>query len=96
MNGKDGVPVGFEASVERDNLFSLLSLNTTAPSPSWLGGAVAKLATLRLLRELPDWPAPKIKCLCFATPAVGNGALADLVETAGWGGYFKTYFTPGE
>jgi hypothetical protein len=57
---------------------------------------VAKLATLRLLRELPEWPAPRLKCVCFATPAVGNSALADLVKNAGWGIYFRTYFLPGK
>lgn len=59
------------------------------------GGAVAKLSALRLLRDLPEWPAPRIKCMCFATPAIGNAALADLVKNAGWGGHFKTYFLPG-
>ena len=61
-----------------------------------LGGAVAKLSTLRLLRDLPEWPAPRVKCMCFATPAVGNAALADLVENAGWASAFKTFFLPGK
>ena len=56
---------------------------------------MAKLSTLRLLRELPEWPAPRVKCMCFATPAVGNAALADLVKNAGWAGAFKTFFLPG-
>lgn len=60
-----------------------------------IGGAVAKLSALRLLRDLPEWPAPRIKCMCFATPAIGNAALADLVKNAGWGSHFKTYFLPG-
>lgn len=49
-----------------------------------LGGAVAKLCTLKLLRELPQWPAPDIKCVSFATPAVGNRSLAELVDVSGW------------
>ena len=61
-----------------------------------LGGAVAKISTLRLLRDLPEWPAPRVKCICFATPAIGNAALADLVKSAGWASYFRTYFLPGE
>ncbi|EFJ53181.1 hypothetical protein VOLCADRAFT_86206 [Volvox carteri f. nagariensis] len=59
-----------------------------------LGGAVAKLCTLRLLRELPDWPRPRVRCIAFATPAVGNAALAELVESAGWAGHFATYYLP--
>ncbi|MEW5297372.1 MAG: hypothetical protein WDW36_000585 [Sanguina aurantia] len=59
-----------------------------------LGGAVAKLCTLRMLRELPSWPAPTLGCVCFATPAVGNSALAELVESAGWASHFKTYYLP--
>ncbi len=59
-----------------------------------LGGAVAKLCTLRLLRELPDWPRPRVRCVAFATPAVGNAALAELVESAGWGSHFTSYYLP--
>ncbi|GFR43454.1 hypothetical protein Agub_g4537 [Astrephomene gubernaculifera] len=59
-----------------------------------LGGAVAKLCTLRLLRELPDWPRPRVRCISFATPAVGNAALAEMVENAGWAGHFATYYLP--
>jgi hypothetical protein len=59
------------------------------------GGAVAKLVGLRLLREAPEWPPPALRVVCFATPAVGNNALAGLVEAAGWGEYFKTYVLPG-
>lgn len=59
-----------------------------------LGGAVAKLCTLRLLRELPDWPRPRVRCVAFATPAVGNAALAELVESAGWASHFTSYYLP--
>lgn len=60
------------------------------------GGAVAKLCALRLLRELPEWPTPPaLRCYCFATPAVGNAALAELVASAGWASFFKTYYLPG-
>jgi pimeloyl-ACP methyl ester carboxylesterase len=59
-----------------------------------LGGAVAKLCTLRLLREQPEWPPPRVRCITFATPAVGNSALAELVEAAGWATFFKTYVLP--
>ncbi|KAF8058465.1 hypothetical protein HT031_005589 [Scenedesmus sp. PABB004] len=59
-----------------------------------LGGAVAKLAGLRLLRDAPQWPPPALRVVCFATPAVGSDALARLVEQAGWGQYFRTYVLP--
>lgn len=60
-----------------------------------LGGAVAKLCTLHLLRQLPSQPSPdELRCICFATPAVGNTALARLVESKGWAQYFSTYFLP--
>eukprot|EP00798_Chlamydomonas_sp_ICE-L_P000105 gene105-5516_t len=59
-----------------------------------LGGAVAKLCALQLLRELPQWSAPRLSCVCFATPAVGNSALANHVVSAGWAPYFKTFVLP--
>eukprot|EP00198_Chlamydomonas_reinhardtii_P006846 XP_001696182.1 triacylglycerol lipase-like protein [Chlamydomonas reinhardtii] len=59
-----------------------------------LGGAVAKLCTLRLLRELPDWPRPRVRCIAFATPAVGNAALAEMVANAGWADHFASYYLP--
>lgn len=52
-------------------------------------------ASHRLLRELPDFPAPRLRCVAYATPAIGNSALADFVEEAGWAGYFSSYFLPG-
>ncbi len=57
---------------------------------------MAKLSALRLLRELPEWPAPRLRCVCFATPAVGNSALAELVTNAGWSHHFRSYYLPGE
>jgi hypothetical protein len=60
-----------------------------------LGGAVAKLCALRLLREQPEWPPPRMRCITFASPAIGNSALAELVEAAGWARYFKTFILPG-
>lgn len=56
---------------------------------------MAKLCALRLLREQPEWPPPRMRCITFATPSIGNSALAELVEAAGWAQYFKTYILPG-
>eukprot|EP00887_Chlorella_sp_A99_P005865 scaffold1.g5865.t1 len=50
-----------------------------------LGGAVAQLCTLRLLQALPPDRHASVACFSFATPALGNTALAELVQGAGWG-----------
>lgn len=68
---------------------------TTPATTACQGGAVAKLAGLRLLRGAPAWPPPDLRVICFATPAVGNDALAALVEAAGWGRHFTSYALPG-
>jgi hypothetical protein len=56
---------------------------------------VAKLCTIRLLKDIPDWPPPNLQCFCFAAPAVGNAALAELVESSGWSDYIHSYLMPG-
>lgn len=59
-----------------------------------LGGAVAKLCTLRLLRHgVPD--AARVKCVSFAAPPLGNAALADLIARSGWNGNFYNLTLPG-
>ena len=60
-----------------------------------LGGAVAALSTLRLLRQLPSQPVPRIKCICFGSPAVGNAALAQMVANSGWEPLFHSVVLPG-
>jgi len=60
-----------------------------------LGGAVAKLCTLRLLRQLPEGsPSPPITCITFACTAVGNKGLATMVDARGWGPHFRNYLLP--
>ncbi|KAK9796242.1 hypothetical protein WJX73_000286 [Symbiochloris irregularis] len=61
-----------------------------------LGGAVAALSTVRLLRQLPQGHTPKVKCICFGTPAVGNAALAQLVSKSGWESLFHCVALPGD
>ena len=60
-----------------------------------LGGAVAQLAALRLLKRggggggqqrAADPPSPT--CIAFAAPALGNAALASDVAARGWGTNF--------
>lgn len=60
-----------------------------------LGGAVAVLATLRLLRQLPAGAQPALSCNVFACPAIGNAALALYVKEHGWEHYFNNLLVPG-
>lgn len=65
-----------------------------------LGGAVAALATLAILRVIAASSSLKenekvpIKCITFSQPPVGNAALRDYVNRKGWQHYFKTYCIP--
>ena len=62
-----------------------------------LGGAVAKLCTLRLLYQLDSREAAQghVKCVAFAAPALGNAALAALVAQQGWSHAFYNLTLPG-
>ncbi|KAE9600821.1 putative P-loop containing nucleoside triphosphate hydrolase, alpha/Beta hydrolase [Lupinus albus] len=65
-----------------------------------LGGAVAALATLAILRVIAASSPTKenervsIKCITFSQPPVGNAALKDYVNRKGWQHYFKSYCIP--
>ncbi|DBA84198.1 TPA: hypothetical protein ACH3X2_006266 [Trebouxia sp. C0005] len=59
-----------------------------------LGGAIALLCTLDLLHSLVDEPNLKLTCVGFATPAVGNAALAEYVKNKGWQKYITNYLVP--
>ncbi|XP_054783773.1 uncharacterized protein LOC129298782 isoform X2 [Prosopis cineraria] len=65
-----------------------------------LGGAVAVLATLAILRVIAATSPSKenekvsIKCITFSQPPVGNAALKDYVNRKGWQHYFKSYCIP--
>ncbi|KNA16945.1 hypothetical protein SOVF_084220 [Spinacia oleracea] len=65
-----------------------------------LGGAVAALATLAILRVIAvsspfkDNEKFQVKCITFSQPPVGNAALRDYVDRKGWHHYFKTYCIP--
>ncbi|KAL4336404.1 hypothetical protein HN51_020890 [Arachis hypogaea] len=65
-----------------------------------LGGAVAALATLAILRVVAASSSSKenekvsIKCITFSQPPVGNAALKDYVNRKGWQHYFKSYCIP--
>ncbi|OEL14543.1 hypothetical protein BAE44_0024437 [Dichanthelium oligosanthes] len=64
-----------------------------------LGGAVAALATLAILRVIASSPSKEdkrlhVKCITFSQPPVGNAALRDYVHKRGWQDYFKSYCIP--
>ncbi|TQD77042.1 hypothetical protein C1H46_037434 [Malus baccata] len=66
-----------------------------------LGGAVAVLATLSILRvvaasssSLKENGNVEVKCIAFSQPPVGNAALRDYVSREGWQHYFKSYCIP--
>ncbi|KAI7748097.1 hypothetical protein M8C21_026107 [Ambrosia artemisiifolia] len=65
-----------------------------------LGGAVAVLSTLAILRVIASASTSKeqdripVKCITFSQPPVGNAALRDYVNEKGWQQYFKTYCIP--
>lgn len=65
-----------------------------------LGGAVAALATLAILRVLSsssisqEHGKVQVKCITFSQPPVGNAALKDYVYQKGWQKYFKSYCIP--
>lgn len=69
-----------------------------------LGGAVATLTTVRLLRSLhtaqplgesSSHQDPQIRCISFATPAVANTDLLQEVAEAGWDKYITNIVLPG-
>jgi alpha-beta hydrolase superfamily lysophospholipase len=65
------------------------------PAGHSLGGAVATLALLRLLAQLPPGARPAAKAVNFACPAIGNAALAEAVRARGWDACFTTFLVPG-
>ncbi|XP_057869239.1 uncharacterized protein LOC131076201 isoform X2 [Cryptomeria japonica] len=65
-----------------------------------MGGAVAVLATLAILRAFPSASLVKdgydipIKCITFSQPPVGNAKLRDYVHGNHWQFHFRTYCIP--
>ena len=61
-----------------------------------LGAAVASLAALQLLKQLPHQLHSTVASIGFAGPAFGNAALAAYVEAQGWSECFTNYLLPGD
>lgn len=56
---------------------------------------MASLCALRLLQQLPPSEAANVRVMAFASPAVGNQALARAVRQSGWQDCFATFLLPG-
>lgn len=60
-----------------------------------MGGAVATLCAIRLLCKCPPPQPCPVSCIGFATPAIGNRALAELVSAhTTWEDCIKNYLVP--
>lgn len=60
-----------------------------------LGGAVAEICALDLLHAAEGANLPDVKAIGFATPAIGNAALARMVQRRGWDRRLFNYLLPG-
>jgi len=59
-----------------------------------LGGAVATLTAINLLQRLPPEQHNAVFCVGFATPALGNTALATMVKDRQWHDRIINYLVP--
>eukprot|EP00887_Chlorella_sp_A99_P008199 scaffold12.g8199.t1 len=59
-----------------------------------LGGAVAVLATLRLLSQLPPSQHASVQAIGFAVPPVGGAGLAAAVQAQQWEERLLSYYLP--
>ena len=60
-----------------------------------LGGGVAELCALDLLHAAKPGRLPNIQAIGFASPAIGNQALASFVQQRGWKKFLTSYLLPG-
>jgi pimeloyl-ACP methyl ester carboxylesterase len=88
--------VGFRAGLVGCPPHAADSASARACAGHSLGGAVAMLCTLRLLRQLEPTERARLRCVCFGAPAVGNAELAAYVADAGWDEHFSAYLLPGK
>jgi len=59
-----------------------------------LGGAVATLTAISLLQKIPPEQHNAVSCVGFATPALGNAALATIVKDRQWHDRIINYLVP--
>lgn len=56
---------------------------------------MAEICVLDLLHGAAPGEKLDIQAIGFATPAIGNQALADYVQEKGWQSYLTSYLLPG-
>lgn len=103
-DGRSRAHVGFMRRAEQ-SVLSIRELHTAATAAGKrlvltghsLGGAVAALTTVQLLRQsaAPLVDDPQVRCISFATPAVANTSLLEEVTAAGWDRYITNIVLPG-
>jgi hypothetical protein len=59
-----------------------------------MGGAIAHLCTLRLLNQLPEDLHYTVRSIGFATPLLGEAAVAEAIAEKGWAKALKNYLVP--
>jgi Lipase (class 3) len=59
-----------------------------------MGGAIAHLCTLRLLSQLPEDLHHTVRSIGFATPLLGEAAVAEAIAERGWAKALKNYLVP--
>jgi hypothetical protein len=59
-----------------------------------MGGAIAHLCTLRLLSQLPEDLHHTVRSIGFATPLLGEAAVAEAITQKGWHKALKNYLVP--
>ncbi len=59
-----------------------------------MGGAIAHLCTLRLLSQLPQDLHHTVRSVGFATPLLGEAAVAEAITKKGWVKALKNYLLP--
>lgn len=57
---------------------------------------MATLCSIQLLQHLPPNLQHTVSCYGFATPAIGNDALAARVAECGWDARIRNYLSPGQ
>lgn len=59
-----------------------------------MGGAIGHLCTLRLLSQLPEDLHHTVRSIGFATPLLGEAAVAEAIAEKGWAKALKNYLVP--
>lgn len=61
-----------------------------------LGGAVATVVALRLLHEMTPSVAPRVRCITFGAPLIGDSDLRETVKKRNWASVFHHFIHPSD